>query len=239
MNPETPSSEPQVIGYDAQGRPLYSTPMQPQVVHVSRAADPQPQSISPELQARHEEAVAAYPGLNLSEAEYVVTDVQRHSIGLAMPIIMTAVIVAAILSLLLNLPALVVQLMPFTDKIDYTPFWLGGLLLSAVCLGAGAIAIWVFRANHLIVTNECVIQEIQNGLFAHNEQTTSLGGIEDVSFDQTGLIQMLFNYGSIRLATIGDETTYRLTYVANPKQQVMLINDAVEAFKNGRPLAEF
>lgn len=240
MNPEQLPTDPQQpVAYDANGRPLYAAPvMQPQVVHVSRAADPQPQQISSELQARHDESTTAYPELNLSESEYVVADVRRHSIGLAMPIIATGFIVAIILTLLMNLPALVAQFMPLAGTIDYAPIWLGGLLLAAVCLAGGAIAIWVYRSNRLFVTNESVIQEIQSGLFAHNEQTASLGNIEDVSYDQVGILQTVLNYGSVRLSTEGDETTYRFTLVADPRQQVATINNAIEAFKNGRPVGD-
>ena len=73
-------------------------------------------------------------------------------------------------------------------------------------------------------------------LFTRKEQTVSLANIEDASYDQKGIIQMLFNYGSIRLSTEGDETTYRFSYVANPKEQIAILNNAVEAFKNGRPV---
>lgn len=242
MNPDQQPSPDfqQPVAYDADGRPLYATPVvQPQVVHVSRAADPKPQEVSPEVKARHDDSASAYPGLNLSEAEYVVADVPRHSIGLALPMIMTGLIVVIILTLLFNLPAIIGQIAGLGETVNYTPFWVGGLLIAALALAGGAIAVWVFRANQMIVTNESVIQEIQTGLFAHNEQTTSLGSVEDVSFDQTGIFQMLFNYGSIRLSTVGDETTYRLSYVASPKQQVAMINNAVESFKNGRPLVEY
>ncbi|MNG38312.1 hypothetical protein D3C84_1259690 [compost metagenome] len=50
------------------------------------------------------------------------------------------------------------------------------------------------------------------------------------------MLQSILNYGSIRLSTEGDETTYRFKYVANPKEQIALLNNAVEAFKNGRPV---
>jgi hypothetical protein len=70
------------------------------------------------------------------------------------------------------------------------------------------------------------------------EQTVSLANIEDASFDQHGIIPTLLNYGSIRLSTEGDETTYRFTYVSNPKKQIEILNNAVEAFKNGRPIDE-
>jgi hypothetical protein len=46
----------------------------------------------------------------------------------------------------------------------------------------------------------------------------------------------LFNYGLIRLSTEGDETTYRFNYASSPKKHIAVLNNAVEAFKNGRPV---
>ena len=60
--------------------------------------------------------------------------------------------------------------------------------------------------------------------------------IEDASYTQRGPVQQLLNYGSIRLSTEGDETTYRFDYVSNPKEEIATLNNAVEAFKNGRPV---
>jgi uncharacterized membrane protein YdbT with pleckstrin-like domain len=241
MNPEQfPTDPQQPVAYDENGRPLYAAPViQPQLVHVSRAADPQPQRLSPELKARHEESVKEFPDLNLSDSEYVITNVPRHSLGMALPLITAGLLVVIILSLLFNLSAITSQFLVAGETINYVPFWIGGLLVAGLVLAGASIAVWVFRANRLVITNECVTQQVQTGLFAHNEQTTSLGSIEDVSYDQTGLIQMMFNYGSIRLATVGDETTYRFNYVVNPKRQVATINNAVEAFKNGRPMVEY
>ena len=101
------------------------------------------------------------------------------------------------------------------------------------------VAYIVYINNRLYLTNESVIQEIQTGLFFKSEQTVSLLNIEDASYTQNGLFQQLFDYGSVRLSTEGDETTYRFTYVANPKQHIAKLNNAVEAFKNGRPVDEY
>jgi len=99
------------------------------------------------------------------------------------------------------------------------------------------IAYYVYVSNKLFLTNESVIQEIQLSLFSHREQTVSLANIEDASYEQHGIIQQLFNYGSIRLSTEGDETTYHFSYVANAEQHIATLNNAVEAFKNGRPVS--
>jgi len=46
----------------------------------------------------------------------------------------------------------------------------------------------------------------------------------------------MLDYGTIRLSTEGEETTYRFSYVANPRGHVARLNNAIEAFKNGRPV---
>jgi uncharacterized membrane protein YdbT with pleckstrin-like domain len=100
------------------------------------------------------------------------------------------------------------------------------------------VAVWVYLQNQFYLTNESVIQEIQHSLFSRREQTVSLGSIEDASFKQSGILQTLLNYGTIRLSTEGEETTYRFAYVANPRKQVATLNNAIEAFKNGRPVED-
>ena len=102
----------------------------------------------------------------------------------------------------------------------------------------GYIVIWVYLSNQFFLTNESVIQEIQTSLLSRHEQTVSLDNIEDASYRQAGILQTLLNYGSIRLSTEGDETTYRFNYVADPKRQIAILNNAVEAFKHGRPVEE-
>ena len=62
--------------------------------------------------------------------------------------------------------------------------------------------------------------------------------IEDVSFTQKGVIQNIFNYGSIRLSTEGEGTTYSFSYVNNPKETVANLSNAIESFKYGRVVSK-
>ncbi|HEX6461890.1 MAG TPA: PH domain-containing protein [Candidatus Saccharimonadales bacterium] len=109
------------------------------------------------------------------------------------------------------------------------------LAFSGLVLLGGIIATYVYLQNKFFLTNESVIQHIQTSLFSRKEQTISLTNIEDASYRQHGILQTILNYGNIRLSTQGEETTYRFSYVSNPKHQIALLNDAVEAFKMGRP----
>lgn len=238
--PDQADAAPKPVAYDSEGRPLYAAPPAaaqaagPQFVHLSRAVEPVKPEVTPEIKARHDESKAMYPTLNLSESEFVISAVRRHPIGLFAPVAVTVLLVAVVLSLTINLPALLGGI--GMDSGDLGPLYLGGILLTILFLLGGYIAIWVYVNNRFFLTNESVVQEIQTSLFSHHEQTVSLNNIEDASYEQKGIVQSLFNYGSIRLSTEGDETTYRFSYVARPKQQIAILNNAVEAFKNGRPV---
>ncbi len=254
MDPkQTPSSNPspeqanapQPVAYDSEGRPLYAappvqqvpqTPPAPQVVHLSRAVDPAELNISPEVKKRHDQSMKDFPFLNLSDAEFIISFVRRHPIGLVLPVGFTIFFVALIASLMINYSIIIDSLGAVVPP-DAGPLLLTGFLLILLALIGGYIAVWIYINNKFFLTNESVIQEIQVSLFSRHEQTVSLANIEDASYQQQGILQSLLDYGSIRLSTEGDETTYRFQYVSNPKQQIAILNNAVEAFKNGRPVA--
>lgn len=234
---------PKPVAYDADGNPLYAAPPQmyqggqptPQVVHLSRAIDPVQQEVSPEVQRKHDQSVKEHPALNLSSHEYIINSVRRHPIGLFIPVGLTVFLVALIASIMINYQIMMETLGVF-DPPAFGPVFLIGFLLILLFSLGGYIAVWVYMNNRFFLTNESVIQELQMSLFMRKEQTVSLANIEDASFDQHGILQTILNYGSIRLSTEGDETTYRFTYVSNPKKQIEVLNNAVEAFKNGRPV---
>lgn len=230
------TTRPEIIdgeNFDPRLRSQYAN--EPQVVHVAREIDPKPFTISDELKRKHEKSVRQYPNLNLSEGEYVILDIKRHPIGMLIPAIVSIFLVVIIMIFVLFYPSIardsILPIMPSVTDI----FGVAMLLIGLVVLG-GAVALWIYLQNQFFMTNESVIQEIQESLFSRREQTVSLGSIEDASFRQSGIIQTIFNYGTIRLSTEGEETTYRFHFVANPREQIAIINNAIEDFKNGRPV---
>ncbi len=235
------------VAYDEYGRPLYAHPpttkgqaevAAPQVVYMTRAISPHQQDISPEISQKHDESLERYPQLNLSEGEYVISAVRRHPIGLIS--IWAVVMLAAVL--LLAIPFIIAStsdVVPLNLSTTAITSGVALVLLGVVLIVLGGLmATVVYDANRFYLTNESVTQYIQSGLFSKRSQTISLTNIEDASYTQKGILQTIFNYGSIRLSTEGDETTYRFAYVANPQQQVRLLNDAIEAFKNFRPISD-
>lgn len=234
-------NEDQPVAYDSEGRPLYARPQAAQpaptpVVHVTRPISPEVAVVSPEDKKRHEESVAQFPTLNLSAGEYIISAVRRHPIGLLIPLGLGTILIGMTLGILLNYSAFADSL-ALTGAAADTATVAIPMLLLCVIVGLGMFISWyVYVNNKFFLTNESVIQEIQVSLFSRLEQTVSLADIEDASFTQVGILQQVLDYGDIRLSTEGDETTYRFSYVANPKGHITTLNNAVEAFKNGRPV---
>lgn len=240
--PEPPAADSaKPVAYDQYGRPLYAHPpvvRQPQVVHLSRAIDPHQQEVSPETKEKHDESRRKYPHLNISEGEYVISAVKRHPIGL---VSIWAVVAVALLVVFVAFPALIANqgVLGGTLQLSSGAVASAGLvllLLAVLFILGGIIATVVYNGNRFYLTNESVMQIIQTSLFSKSEQTVSLANIEDASYRQHGVIQTLLGYGSLRLSTEGDETTYRFNFVADPQRQITLLNNAIEAFKNFRPV---
>lgn len=224
------------VAYDAQGRPLYARPLDPQPVHISRPVEPAKVFVSDDIKAKHNQSVKLYPSLNLSKGEYVISSVKRHLIGLLAPFIVGVVLISLVFSALFNYDLIVVIFKLTGNMANVSIIFLPVIIIIALIVLATYITYYVYTNNKLYLTNESLFQTIQTGLFTKREQVVSLQNIEDASYSQDGILQQLLNYGSIRLSTIGDENTYRLTYVSNPKDQIDVLNNAVEAFKNGRPI---
>ncbi len=226
----------QPVAYDKDGRPLYAHPpaktsTQTAAVHVTRAIDPVSPPISRETVKRHKESIKKYPTLNLSEGEYVIADVPRHWIGFVTPIVVGGLLAVIMCTGLILYPTITPASSPALSTVLLPAL----SLLVLIAIGT-YIPVWVYKNNRFYLTNESAIQDIQQSLFSRREQTISLGSVEDASFRQSGLLQMLLGYGTIRLSTVGDEDTYTFTYAVNPKEYIATLNDAVEAFKNGRPV---
>jgi hypothetical protein len=253
---QTDYSKP--VAYDTQGRPLYLRPedvaaantadasasptgwspaFDPashgnhQYVHVSRPIAPADVPIPDEIMKRYEESRRNFSQLNLSKGEYIISAIKRHPFGLLQIWGVAIVFIVALASLLVSFVT------SSNMDSDFLVLAAAGLGLVSFFVFAGAlIATYIYNCNRFYLTNESVIQEIQIGLFNKHEQTVSLANIEDASFYKAGIFSYFFDFGTIRLSTEGDETTYRFSYVAHPKRQIAILNNAVEAFKNGRPI---
>jgi hypothetical protein len=87
---------------------------------------------------------------------------------------------------------------------------LAALLAAAIIIGL--ISLTVHRGNKLFITNRRVIQMVMTSPVVNSVNIIDLSSVEDASFRQENLLQSLFHYGTLRLSTVGDETTYTFKY---------------------------
>jgi uncharacterized membrane protein YdbT with pleckstrin-like domain len=206
------------------------------MVYMARPYTPERPPVTEQEKQKHEESKKKYPYLNLSEAEYVLSAVDRHPIGVLQIWAVVAVVIALLFVAAFSLAGGGLTNASGQPLITPQTILIPAVLVASLALLFGLIATSIYNANKFFLTNESVIQFIQTGIFSKRQQTVSLSNIEDASYTQHGIIPTMFNYGLIRLSTEGDETTYRFNYASRPEQQVALLNNAVEAFKNGRPV---
>jgi hypothetical protein len=178
-------------------------------------------ALTPEKRRLHDESAIKFPELNLSPTEYVLIKLHRHPIG------WIRIWVGTLVTFVVILICTVWVTLASDDRSIRVPFGLIGMVTAGLTLAAGAIATWVYRQNRFYVTNERVIDHVQQTLFSMRKQSVGLDRIEEVSYRKEGVLQSLLNYGTIRLATVGDETTYPFTFVADPINQLGVINNTV------------
>lgn len=244
MKPKQTDDYNKPVAYSTDGKPLYYHPPKEsaddnktQVVHMTRSANPEKIVVSPEIKLKHERSVKEYPNLNLSESEYVIKSVRRHFIGMVPTIAVGTFLLGLSFFMLANSNSLISKINVADKTVYYDNFISAIFLFMGLVLLGCYLSYRIFANNRFYLTNESVIQELQISLLSKKEQTVSLMNIEDTSYTQRGLIQQLFDFGSIRLSTEGDETTYLFSYVSEPKKHIATLNNAIESFKNGRPVS--
>ncbi len=224
-----PSQTEPIIAPIFEMPPATSTPVEPTFQTTPKsdktATTPPPKPIPESVRIRHDESMKLYPDLDLAPNEYVAIQVKRHPIGLIQIWLVTFVVFAAFL-----LFTIFFSSVGIFDNSAKPLIALVGLGMSVLTFFFGALATHIYQMNKFFVTNRRVINHIQRTLFSLRKQSIGLDGVEDVSYRQNGAMQTIFNYGSVRLATVGDETTYRFNFVKDPVSQIKTINQIIQDF---------
>lgn len=240
------SRTPQPVAYDANGQPLYAHPpvaassekpaalAGPTVVHIARSLEQEPVEVPQEIKDRNERSKKAYPQLDLSDTEFVVLSVHRHIIGLLGPLILTLIVLCLIVAGLFLLPELVATIE--LAGLNLGLIYLIGIAICLLLAGGMYTLYWVYYNNTFFLTNENIIEKTQLSLFSSNVKSVSLGDVVDVSYRQTGLVEQLFNFGTVQVGTKDDDVPYVFHTVRSPREQTAVLKDAVANYKNGRSI---
>ena len=184
---------------------------------------------------RHERSKKDFPGLRLEDDEYVKFAFKRAKICLFL--IFGGVGLGLAVVLLAFLLVLMGQSMIDEMGRNFLYIILAALLAAAVIIGL--VSLTVHRGNKLFITNRRVIQMVMTSPVVNSVNIIDLSSVEDASFRQENLLQSLFHYGTLRLSTVGDETTYTFKYSDITGEQLKEVTDLISnAKKRGRKKKE-
>lgn len=184
-------------------------------------------------QIQHARSVKDFPDIDLAEDEYVVLSLRRSRVGILFIWTVIAFCVVAFSCAFIFLAS--------EHNINNTLFNLNGTAMEylrlaifslyAVFLIAGVIAQVVYDSNIMFVTNRRAIQKTRTSLFANSTNIIELRRIEDVSFHQTNILDHIFSIGTLRMSTVGDETTYTFRFLDTPRDEVKTITHLIHSIK--------
>ena len=187
------------------------------------------------VKIRHARSKKDFPGLKLEDDEYVEFAFSRARVCLWL--ILGGTLLGLIVILLAFLLVLMGQSMIDEMGKHFLFIILFALLAAAVIISL--VALRIYRGNKLIITNKHVIQTIMNSLVSTSVNIIDLGSVEDASFRQENLLQKVFSYGTLRLSTVGDETTYTFPYADVSSEELRGVTRLItEAKKTTRKLEE-
>ena len=188
------------------------------------------------IKERHDQSVIMYPDIKVDEEQYLVLYMPRHAQGYLLNIIFSSIIAVFLISawiIICFLPN------PFPIPANFKPqlsLIFGSITVLLILITY--INYVVYRANRLIITNERAIQWISNTIMNQRKQVINLEAIEDISYSREGILQHLFDYGTVRLSTIGDESTYTFPFAPNPDKKAEFLSDIVETARENQMLSD-
>lgn len=184
------------------------------------------------VRLRHARSTKDFPGLKLESDEYVELSIKRSPVGLILIWTGEAIGFLFLVILLILVSQgnnAIISNLPGSGK---TFIYFIIYILIGVMLIAGLICTHVHRGNTLYITNHRAIQNSVDTLMSKSTNVVELSKIEDVSFHQKGLFEYLFKLGTIRMSTIGDESTYTFRLVDTPTDELEIISHLIHVEKN-------
>ena len=179
------------------------------------------------VKIRHDRSVKDFPALKLEDDEYVEFYFKRAKVCLFMIWFGTffglAVILLAFLLVLLG--------QSMIDEMGKNFLFIILFALLAAALLIGLFALKIYNGNKLFITNKRAMQFVMLSPVSTSINIIDLLSIEDASFRQDSLPQKLFHYGTLRLATVGDETTYTFPYSDILPEQLRAVTELISKAK--------
>ena len=180
-------------------------------------------------QIKHARSAKEFAEIELEENEYVVLHIKRAYVGIVLiwSVVGALVIALSILLIIISsTPSFTSSAFQINEQsLGYLR--LAILAVYAIIIFGGFITHSIYDQNQLYITNYRAIQKTRTSLFANSTNVIKLSRIEDVSYRQQSLFDHIFKIGTLRMSTVGDETTYTFPWLDTPNDEVNTISHLV------------
>lgn len=168
--------------------------------------------------------------LPIDPDEKVIAIYRHHIIAYLIPIFLALAVIVVIVGLTMlmtsqtNLGAEPI----IAERYQHQTFAIA-IVLSVVTLIFTFIPVWLRLQEHIVLTNEAVLQVLQPGLFASKVSQIGLERIGDVSV-RRDFLGTIFGYGKLSIETPGEQDNYEYTFLPNGRSAACEIIEAHENF---------
>jgi uncharacterized membrane protein YdbT with pleckstrin-like domain len=107
-------------------------------------------------------------------------------------------------------------------------------VVGLVVLGL-LVATVIYRQSHILITDKNITQVLQKGLFNRQMSQLSFANVEDVTSIKKGIFATMFNFGTLKIETAGEQEHFIFEYCPNPNEYAKQILEAREQFIEFEP----
>ncbi len=170
-----------------------------------------------------------HPMVILQPGERVICEIKRHPFGILSMYFSGGVAILVAVVLAAMAPQFADQLAYSGDNVMTMAVFAAGIVVVGVACMLW-IATTIYWQNRWIVTDDSITQIVQDGLFGRRVSQLSMENLEDVTVDQQGLIQSMFNFGTLKAETAGERSKFVFPMCPNPNAYARKILEVHEAF---------
>ena len=173
---------------------------------------------------------AAIKDFKLEPGEKIILDISRSKLGLITvwgSSVFLVLVIGIVMAIVFSLDA---ASLPF-DSVIRTSLIIAFIALIIAAIVFGIVGTVVYCLNHLYVTDKRIIQIVVPSIFGKSVNVVELSRIEDVSFKKNGILDYILHMGTLRMSTVGDETTYTFPFTDTPTDEVETIARLVQKNK--------
>ena len=169
-----------------------------------------------------------HPMVVLRPGERVISEVKRHPYGILSMYFAGAVAIGVAGLLAAFAPSFIDESTFGTDVTAVAMLGVGIITVGIICMLL--IATSIYWQNRWIITDDSITQITQDGLFGRRVSQLNMESLEDVTVDQHGIIQSMFNFGTLKAETAGEHSKFTFPFCPNPNMYARKILEVHEAF---------